>query len=96
VKRVQLLGERLIVFRGKSGRAGLIGEFCPHRSASLFYGRVEDAGMRCAYHGWKFGLDGQCEEMPSEPPESGFASKVKTSAYPCVEAGGVGVRGELG
>ena len=89
VKRVQLLGERLIVFRGKSGRAGLIAEFCPHRSASLFYGRVEDAGMRCAYHGWKFGLDGQCEEMPSEPPESGFASKVKTSAYPCVEAGGV-------
>ena len=45
--------------------------------------------MRCAYHGWKFGLDGQCEEMPSEPPESGFASKVKTAAYPCVEAGGV-------
>lgn len=89
VKRVQLLGERLIVFRGRSGRAGLIGEFCPHRSASLYYGRVEDAGMRCAYHGWKFGLDGQCQEMPSEPPESSFASKVQTTAYPCVEAGGV-------
>src|SRR6185295_6621373 len=89
VKRVQLLGERLIAFRGKSGRAGLIGEFCPHRSASLFYGRVEDAGMRCAYHGWKFGLDGQCEEMPSEPPESSFASRVKQTAYPCAEAGGV-------
>ena len=89
VKRVQLLGERLIAFRGRSGRAGLIGEFCPHRSASLFYGRVEDAGMRCAYHGWKFGLDGQCQEMPSEPSESSFASKVKQTAYPCAEAGGV-------
>src|SRR5581483_3458506 len=89
VKRVQILGERLIVFRGRSGRAGLIGEFCPHRSASFYYGRVEDAGMRCAYHGWRFGLDGQCQEMPSEPPESSFASKVRHTAYPCREAGGV-------
>src|SRR5262244_4198477 len=54
VKRVRLLGEPLIVFRGKSGRAGLIGEFCPHRGASLYFGRVEDAGMSCIYHGWKF------------------------------------------
>jgi phenylpropionate dioxygenase-like ring-hydroxylating dioxygenase large terminal subunit len=89
VKRVMLLGERLVVFRGKSGRAGLIGEFCPHRSASFYYGRVEDNGMRCAYHGWKFGLDGQCQEMPSEPPESSFAAKVKHTAYPCLEKGGV-------
>ena len=89
VKRVMLLGERLVVFRGRSGRAGLIGEFCPHRSASLYYGRVEENGMRCAYHGWKFGLDGQCQEMPSEPPESSFAAKVKHTAYPCLEKGGV-------
>ena len=89
VKRVMLLGERLVVFRGKSGRAGLIGEFCPHRSASFYYGRVEENGMRCAYHGWKFGLDGQCQEMPSEPPESSFAAKVKHTAYPCLERGGV-------
>ena len=52
VKRVRLLGEPLIVFRGKSGRAGLIGEFCPHRGASLYIGRVEEAGMSCAYHVW--------------------------------------------
>jgi len=89
VKRVMLLGERLVVFRGRSGRAGLIGEFCPHRSTSFYYGRVEENGMRCAYHGWKFGLDGQCQEMPSEPPESSFAAKVKHTAYPCLEKGGV-------
>jgi phenylpropionate dioxygenase-like ring-hydroxylating dioxygenase large terminal subunit len=89
VKRVMLLGERLVAFRGTSGRPGLIGEFCPHRLASLYFGRVEEAGMRCVYHGWKYGLDGQCLEMPSEPPESGFASKVKHTAYPCEERGGI-------
>jgi nitrite reductase/ring-hydroxylating ferredoxin subunit len=89
VKRVMLLGERLVAFRGTSGRPGLIGEFCPHRLASLYFGRVEEAGMRCVYHGWKYGLDGQCLEMPSEPPESGFASKVKHTAYPCEERGGL-------
>lgn len=89
VKRVQLLGERLVAFREKGGRAGLVGEFCPHRLASFYFGRVEEAGVRCVYHGWKFGLDGQCLDMPSEPPESSFASKVRHVAYPCVERGGV-------
>lgn len=89
VKRVQLLDERMIVHRTPGGRVGLVGEFCPHRSASLYFGRNEEGGMRCAYHGWKFGLDGQCVDMPSEPPESNFASKVCTTAYPCVERGGV-------
>jgi len=89
VKRVRLLGEPLIAFRGKSGRPGLIGEFCPHRSASFFFGRVDDDGMSCAYHGWKFGADGRCLEMPSEPPESSFAAKVRHIAYPCEERGGV-------
>src|SRR5499425_1227992 len=89
VKRVMLLGERLVAFRGKSGRPGLIGEFCPHRGASLYFGRVEEAGMRCAYHGWKFGLDGQCVEQPSEPRESAFAAKVCHTAYPCLERGGM-------
>jgi phthalate 4,5-dioxygenase oxygenase subunit len=95
VKRVQLLGERLIVYRTPGGRPGLIAEFCPHRGASLYYGRVEADGMRCVYHGWKFGLDGQCLEMPSEPRESSFAAKVCTPAYPCVEAGGM-IWGYLG
>jgi phenylpropionate dioxygenase-like ring-hydroxylating dioxygenase large terminal subunit len=89
VKRVQLLGERLVVFRGKNGRPGLLGEFCPHRLASLYYGRVEDAGMRCVYHGWQYGMDGQCLEMPSEPAESSFASKVRHVGYPCEDRGGV-------
>ena len=89
VKRVMLLGERLVAYRGKSGRAGLIGEFCPHRLASLYFGRVEEDGMRCVYHGWKFGADGQCVEMPSEPPESNFAAKVRHVAYPCEERGGI-------
>jgi phenylpropionate dioxygenase-like ring-hydroxylating dioxygenase large terminal subunit len=89
VKRVRLLCEPLIAFRGKSGRPGLIGEFCPHRLASFFFGRVDDDGMSCAYHGWKFGADGRCLEMPSEPPESSFAAKVRHVAYPCEERGGV-------
>jgi phthalate 4,5-dioxygenase oxygenase subunit len=65
VKRVELLGERLVAYRTPGGAAGLIGEFCPHRGASLYFGRVEETGMRCVYHGWKFGLDGRCQEMPS-------------------------------
>jgi len=89
VKRVKLLGERLIAFRAKNGQAGLVGEFCPHRLASLYFGRVEDAGMRCIYHGWKFAMDGRCLEMPTEPPESGFASKIRHVGYPCVERGGM-------
>jgi len=89
VKRVQLLGERLIAYRTPGGAPGVIGEFCPHRGASLYFGRVEEAGMRCAYHGWKFGLDGQCVEQPSEPRESSFAAKVCHTAYPCLERGGM-------
>jgi phenylpropionate dioxygenase-like ring-hydroxylating dioxygenase large terminal subunit len=89
VKRVKLLGEPLVAFRARSGAPGLLGEFCPHRLASLYFGRVEEAGMRCVYHGWKFGLDGQCLEMPSEPPESSFAAKVCHVGYPCAERGGV-------
>src|SRR5215813_8164283 len=89
VKRVMLLGERLIAYRALDGRAGLIAEFCPHRGASLYFGRVEQSGMRCVYHGWKFGLDGQCLEMPNEPRESAFAAKICQTAYPCSERGGV-------
>jgi phthalate 4,5-dioxygenase len=89
VKRVKLLGERLIAFRAKNGRPGLVGEFCPHRLASLYFGRVEEAGMRCVYHGWKFGMDGRCLEMPNEPPESGFTAKIRHVGYPCQERGGM-------
>src|SRR3954468_18386728 len=71
--RVKILSERLIAFRDTRGRYGLIDEFCPHRGASLWFGRNEDCGLRCPYHGWKFDVNGQCLEVPSEPEESGFA-----------------------
>ncbi|ASR36562.1 (2Fe-2S)-binding protein [Prauserella marina] len=87
--RVQLLGEKLIAFRDTEGRIGLIDEFCSHRTASLFFGRNEECGLRCAYHGWKYDVNGNCVDMPSEPPESRFREKIKQTAYPCVERGGV-------
>jgi phthalate 4,5-dioxygenase len=73
VKRVKLLGENLVAFRTRTGNVGLLGEFCSHRRASLYFGRNEEAGLRCVYHGWKYGLDGQCVDMPNEPAESNFA-----------------------
>ena len=86
--RVRLFGEDLVAFRDTEGRLGLLGEFCTHRKASLAFGRNEECGLRCLYHGWKFGVDGTVLEMPSEPAGSGFADKVKHLAYPTQEAGG--------
>ncbi len=86
--RVKLLGEELVAFRDSDGRVGLIQESCPHRHASLFYGRNEECGLRCLYHGWKFDVEGNCVEMASEPAESSFCDKVKLTAYPVVEAAG--------
>ena len=87
--RVRLLGEDLVAFRDSDGRVGLIGEFCPHRNASLFYGRNEECGLRCLYHGWKIASDGTVLEMSSEPPESSFARKVKHRAYQTHESAGI-------
>jgi len=87
--RVRLLGEKLVAFRDSRGRVGLLGEHCPHRTASLFFGRNEECGLRCVYHGWKFDVDGNCVDLPSEPPGSNFQSKIKAKAYPCLERGGV-------
>ena len=87
--RVLLLGEKLIGFRDSTGKVGLLGNFCPHRGASLFYARNEECGLRCVYHGWKFDVDGRCTDMPSEPPESNFKDKVRAKAYPCAERGGL-------
>jgi phenylpropionate dioxygenase-like ring-hydroxylating dioxygenase large terminal subunit len=87
--RVKVLSERLIAFRDSRGAYGLIDEFCPHRGASLWFGRNEECGLRCAYHGWKFDVTGQCVEVPSEPEASGFARKIKLRSYPLVERGGV-------
>ena len=87
--RVKLLSERLVAFRDTDGRLGLVDEFCAHRGISLWFGRNEDCGLRCPYHGWKFDVTGQCIDMPSEPESSGFAKKVKLQSYPLVERGGV-------
>lgn len=86
--RVRILGERLVAYRDADGRVGLVGEFCPHRKASLVYGRNEEGGLRCLYHGWKVDADGNVVEMPSEPPEACAAAKFRHVAYPTAEAGG--------
>jgi phenylpropionate dioxygenase-like ring-hydroxylating dioxygenase large terminal subunit len=87
--RVMLLGEQLIAFRTTSGGVGLIQNACPHRGASMFFGRNEEEGLRCVYHGWKFDVTGACIDMPSEPAESNFKSKVRTKAYRTFERNGV-------
>lgn len=86
---VKILGEDLVLFRDQSGKAGLLGEHCPHRGASLEYGDIEDGGLRCPYHGWLFNVHGQCLEMPAEPKESKFCQKVKHLSYPVKELGGL-------
>jgi phthalate 4,5-dioxygenase len=87
--RVRLLGEDLVAFRDSQGQVGLIEANCPHRGAGLFFGRNEESGLRCVYHGWKFDVSGQCVDMPSEPAESNFKHKVRATAYACREQGGV-------
>jgi len=87
--RVRLLGEKLVAFRDSLGRVGLLDERCPHRTASLYFGRNEECGLRCVYHGWKFDVDGACVDMPSEPPGGGFQHKVRIKSYPCVERAGI-------
>ncbi len=87
--RVKLLSERLVAFRDSEGRYGLIDEFCAHRGVSLWFGRNEEGGLRCPYHGWKYDVNGQCMEVPSEPVESGFCKKVKLTSYPLVKIGDV-------
>ena len=87
--RIRLLGENLIGYRTTSGAVGLMQNACPHRGASLFFGRNEEEGLRCVYHGWKFDVTGACADMPSEPSESNFKSKVRAVAYRTHERGGI-------
>jgi phthalate 4,5-dioxygenase len=87
--RVKLLSERMIAFRDSDGRYGLMDEFCAHRGASLWFGNNEVGGLRCAYHGWKYDVTGQCIEVPSEPDNSSFCTKVKLTAYPLIRVGDV-------
>jgi phthalate 4,5-dioxygenase oxygenase subunit len=87
--RVKLLSERLLAWRDTQGRYALTDEFCAHRGISLWFGRNEENGLRCPYHGWKYDHTGQCIDVPSEPAESGFCNKIKLKSYPLIERGGV-------
>jgi phthalate 4,5-dioxygenase len=88
-QRVRLLCENLIAFRDSNGDVGMLADNCPHRGASLFFGRNEEAGLRCVYHGWKFDVRGRCIDMPNEPPESNFKDKVHAISYPCRDWNGI-------
>jgi len=89
VKPVQLLGENLVIFRDDQGRYGLIARACPHRGTDLAYGRLEDGGLRCAFHGWLFDVHGRCLETPAEPEESVLCRNIRQTAYPVVERSGI-------
>ncbi len=86
---IRLLGEEIVLFRDDDGRVGMIGLHCPHRGADMSYGRLEDGGLRCIYHGWLFDRDGNCLEQPGEPAGSTFHQRIHTTAYPVQEAAGV-------
>ena len=88
LRRIRLLGEDLVLFRTRRGQLGLVGAFCQHRLAPLFFGRVEDDGIRCPYHGWKYSGTGKCLEMPNVPPPQEFKEDIRHPGYPCVEKGG--------
>jgi phenylpropionate dioxygenase-like ring-hydroxylating dioxygenase large terminal subunit len=87
--RVRMLGEDLIAFRDTRGRVGLLDEFCPHRRTSLFFGRNEECGLRCVYHGWKFDTEGRCVDMMNEPESESFRQKIFATSYPTLELGGL-------
>lgn len=87
--RVQLLGERLIAIRDTQGRLGVMDEFCAHRGVSLWFGRNEENGLRCPYHGWKYDVSGRCVEVPSEPEGSRLCERIALKSYPLIERGGV-------
>ena len=86
--RLMLLGEQLIAFRDTDGRVGIMEHRCPHRCASLFFGRNEEGGLRCVYHGWKFDVEGNCVDMPNVPPAQDFKHRIKAKSYKVVERAG--------
>jgi phthalate 4,5-dioxygenase oxygenase subunit len=86
---VKILGEDLVLFRDDNGRAGLLGIHCSHRGTDLSYGRVEDGGLRCLYHGWLYDVEGRCLQQPGEPGGGEHRDAIRHLAYPCKEAGGV-------
>src|SRR6187401_1696146 len=88
-KKITVMGEELLAFRDSRDVVGVIDQYCPHRGANLWLGRNEECGIRCVYHGWKFDVDGNCVDMPSEPPESNFKDKIHITSYPTALHGGL-------
>src|SRR6201999_3402839 len=86
-KKIRILGEDLLAFRDTNGRVGIVEPHCPHRGTSLYFGRNEECGLRCVYHGWKFDTTGQCVDQRSEVKS--FADKIQTTSYPVHESGGI-------
>ena len=86
---LKILSEDLVLFRGEDGTLGLLGLLCPHRCADLSYGRIEDGGLRCLYHGWLFDKMGRCLDQPAEPENSTYKNEIRHTAYPVVEKAGV-------
>jgi nitrite reductase/ring-hydroxylating ferredoxin subunit len=91
--RVRLMGEDLVLFRDTQGRLGLVDEYCPHRTASMYFGRNEDSGLRCVYHGLKFDVTGACVDAPCLPPNYAaqaerIKGEIRIKSYPCIERGG--------
>jgi phenylpropionate dioxygenase-like ring-hydroxylating dioxygenase large terminal subunit len=84
-RKIKILGEDLLVFRDSNGRVGIVEPHCPHRGANLYFGRNEECGLRCAYHGWKFDVDGNCLDLPTSPPDSGYKDTIRLLAYPTRE-----------
>ena len=87
--RTRSLGEDLVAFRDSNGKVGMVSAYCPHRRAPLFFGRNEECGLRCVYHGWKYDVDGRCVDMMNEPADLQFKEKIAITSYPTLEAGGV-------
>jgi phthalate 4,5-dioxygenase len=87
--RVRMLGEDLVAFRDTEGKVGVVDAYCPHRNAPMFFGRNEEAGLRCIYHGWKFDVDGNCTDMPNCVEGASFKDRVKIQSYPAWEGGGM-------
>jgi len=87
--KLKIMNEDLIGFRDSEGRVGLVDAYCPHRGAPIFFARNEEAGLRCVYHGWKFDVTGQCVDLPNTPEGDTYMRKIKITAYPCEEAGGM-------
>src|ERR1700741_1898264 len=89
IKVGKLLGGELVIFRDEAGRYGLLGRSCPHRGTDLAFGRLEDGGLRCAFHGWLFDVAGECLQTPAEPKGSKLCQGIKQRSSPGVQKSGI-------